>query len=113
VALSQTAKDILWLRNLFEELGFPQGATPIYVDNNGTIFSAKSLAISRRLKHLDLKHHYIKELLNSNILKLDKVASVDNLADGLTKPLSKVHFRKFCNQVQLFEQGGVSDCGAP
>ena len=40
-----------------------------------------------KLKHIDIQHHYICELLQSGAIAIEQVPSEDNLADLFTKPL--------------------------
>jgi hypothetical protein len=43
-------------------------------------------------KHIDLREHFVHDAVKAGVLKLVPVASVDNVADLLTKPLTKAPF---------------------
>ncbi len=47
---------------------------------------------SDRAKHIDLREHFVHDAVEVKILKLMPVNSVDNVADLLTKPLTKAPF---------------------
>ena len=47
-----------------------------------------------KIKHIDIHHHYIRELLHSGTITMEQVPSSENLADLFTKPLSRdLHHR--------------------
>ena len=55
IALSEAAREVYWLRNLFFELGFAQSLpTTIQGDNNGSIAMTKNPQFHKRSKHIDL-----------------------------------------------------------
>ena len=47
-----------------------------------------------RTKHIDIKHHFIREVVESGAIKIMKIASKDNPADMLTKFLTRDKFEK-------------------
>jgi len=62
VALSEAACEACWLRNLHNELGFPE-KTPTIIkgDNDGSIAMARNLQFHKRSKHVDIRWHWIHE----------------------------------------------------
>ena len=63
---------IEWLRGLLQELQIegtiPNGPTPIYVDNQAAIGMAERLKFSKKTKHITIRYHYIRELVDKNII---------------------------------------------
>jgi hypothetical protein len=60
IALSEAGCEACWLRNLFEELGFPQLAlTLLKGDNNGLIAMARNLQFHKRAKHIEIRWHWV------------------------------------------------------
>ena len=66
----------------------------LLVDNKGAYDIANSYGPSKRTKHLDVRHHYIQEKVNQKTLKLIQVPTTEQEADFLTKPVSKILFKK-------------------
>ncbi len=67
--------------------------TCIYEDNHTSIaWSERSVGGSDWAKHIDLHEHFIHDAVEAGILKLVPVASIDNVADLLMKPLPKALF---------------------
>jgi hypothetical protein len=62
-----------------------QGATTVYEDNKGPTKLANNPMTSNRMHHIDIKHHYNRELVNARNVPVVSVGTTDVLADGLTK----------------------------
>ena len=65
VALSTMSKEIVFLRNFLESIGFPQQVTPVWADNMAANFLSQHAKVSSRTKHIDIKFHHIRELIES------------------------------------------------
>ena len=90
VALSHATREAIWLRTFLNELGFPQeGPTEINVDNRPAIELAHDGKFHSRAKHIDIKHHHIRDHINLNNISVDYIRSEDNLADVFTKGLPR------------------------
>jgi len=98
--MCDAAKEIVYFRYLLKDLGFPQERpTILYVDNQAAIKIAENSTDHTRSKHIDIKYHYIRELVEKDIIKLVYIRSDDNLADGFTKPLENMKFSQFKRSV--------------
>ena len=91
VSLSNAAKEALWLRQLLLELKIkPDGIITIYSDNIGAVELSKSTKFHKRSKHIDIKHHFLKELTQeSKIIQVQHIPTDEMKADILTKALPK------------------------
>ena len=95
VALSSATQESVWLRRLFADLGIPpEGPTVINEDNQSTIAMTKNPQYHGRAKHIDIKHHFIKEQVSEGAIVLKYCPSEEMTADILTKSLSKEPFCK-------------------
>jgi Reverse transcriptase (RNA-dependent DNA polymerase)/gag-polypeptide of LTR copia-type len=94
---TQATKEAIFLRSLLQELRPEEqpSATIIYCDNQGAIALAKNPQFHARTKHIDIQHHFVREKVASGEVDLQYVPTEEQLADGLTKPLSKEKFFKF------------------
>jgi hypothetical protein len=91
------AQELCWLCTLLGELGHPQPTPTLWCDNESTIALVKDAGVFHsRTKHIDLRYHYIREMLERGQLQLKHVASENNLADIFTKSLSKAAHLKLC-----------------
>lgn len=90
MAESQAARHAIWLRTLFTELQLPYSEpTTINADNQSAIDYSSNSGHHSRSKHIDIQHHFIREKIISNEIKIQYCASEDNFADFLTKALPK------------------------
>jgi hypothetical protein len=95
VALAEAAREASWLRNLFEELGFPQThPTVIKGDNNGSIAMARNPQFHQRSKHIEIRWHFIRDLISKQIITIEECRDPEQTADILTKPLTRFKHNK-------------------
>jgi hypothetical protein len=97
-ALSAAVSEARWIRMFLRELLGQQEApvihTVCYVDNTAAIAVSKNDVHHSRTKHIDLRHHHVREAVEKNMLRLEHVPSAEQLADILTKPLARVAFER-------------------
>ncbi|CAG7815634.1 unnamed protein product [Allacma fusca] len=65
------------------------GPTSVFVDNQSAIRLAKNPEMLARTKHIDVRHHYVRELVANGQIDVKYIPTGDQLADSLTKPLLK------------------------
>jgi hypothetical protein len=99
IALAECSKQGQWLRGLLRELQrsqyLPEGlAVPIYSDNQACIAVAKDPVAHSRTKHIDVRYHYIRELISFGKTTVQYCPTEDMLADVLTKPLPITAFKR-------------------
>lgn len=100
--------EVLWLRRLLTELGFPpRKLIRVFCDNKAARDIAHNPVHHDRTKHVEIDRFFIKEKLDNNILELPKILSENQLADILTKAVSTRVFCKFLSKL------GMTDIYAP
>ena len=109
LSTTHCAKDILWFRNLFHELGFPQtSATILLCNNQGTVACTHDPHGHTRMKHIDIRAHFIWDCVNKKLIDVVYISNQSNTANILTKLLAKVLQQCWCKLLQLGRgQGGV------
>ncbi|CAD7003740.1 unnamed protein product [Ceratitis capitata] len=96
VALSIAAKEAIYLKRLLRELGFSNtGPMVINNDNQSAQHLARNPVHHDRSKHIDIKYHFVRNLIRNNEIKLNYVCTNDMFSDILTKNLPKVKHCKF------------------
>ncbi|CAL5390436.1 unnamed protein product [Camellia sinensis] len=113
VAATSAACQAIWLRRILAELQQRQeGATEIFCDNKTTIFMTKSPAFHSRTKHIDMRLHFIRDLVAKEEVTLKYCTTHEQLADILTKSLSKekfFYFRAFLGVCNFESRGSVEE----
>mmetsp|Transcript_18378 Transcript_18378/g.45110 ORF Transcript_18378/g.45110 Transcript_18378/m.45110 type:complete len:134 (+) Transcript_18378:588-989(+) len=81
--------EVEMLRRLLEDFGFPQkGPTVLFEDNAACIFSSDpERPMTSRSKHIDTRVYRLRDLVRDKVLKLVKIGTGEQMADGLTKAL--------------------------
>lgn len=102
VALSLATSEGLWLKGILEDMKVIASNKPflLYEDNAGCIAMAKN-AESKRSKHIDIKHHFIRDHLMKGDLKIQHISTKDQIADVFTKSLDKCSFVAIRNFLKL------------
>ena len=95
MALSDCSCQVVWMHTLLGELGFQLKAVPVCGDNQGSIFIASNPVTEKRSKHIDIRYHYIREVVGKGLVELYFIPGEDNPADLLTKNLGRIKFQKF------------------
>lgn len=95
IALSSAAQESIWLRQLLTELGnSSEMPTIIFEDNKSSIAMTKNPQFHGRAKHIDIKHHFIREQVSCGTVQLEHCPTTEMTADILTKGLSRETFGK-------------------
>jgi hypothetical protein len=89
VAAAVAGSEIVWLRRFLGDIGHNRHeSTALYVDNQSAIaMITGTRGTDERRKHIDVKHHYIKELVENGVINVKWIPSGENIADMFTKAL--------------------------
>jgi hypothetical protein len=102
LACSHCARQIIWLRSLFQELGFPQQfPTSLYCDNQGTVSCTHDPQSHSRMKHIDIRAHFIRDSVNKRLIDVHHIPGTENPSDLLTKPLQRVIHNKWFSRIGM------------
>jgi len=90
VAITRAAQQALWMHSFLGEIRLDQTLpTTLYCDNTSAIALTLSTKGHQRAKHIDIRHHYIRERVSDGQITLQHVPLVDNIMDVFTKALTK------------------------
>ena len=92
MAATHASKEVVWLHRLCSEIGFKHQVVRIDCDSQSAIFLVKNLAYHSKMKHIDVQYHFIRDMVESKKVLLEKVDTLDNIADSLTKYVSTKKF---------------------
>ena len=92
VAAAEACKEALWLARLVADLGFPGDVPFLHCDSQSAIQLARNPVFHAKTKHIDVKYHFIREVIDGKLLQLVKIHTDDNPADLLTKSLHAERF---------------------
>lgn len=93
VVASVCACQAVWFKRILEELGYDvEGSTVIHYDNTSTIKLSKNPVFYGRCKHIGIRFHFLRDLVNEGDISLEHCGSSDQVADIFTKPLKRETF---------------------
>ena len=106
MAQCSAAIEVVWLRSLLEELGFRyQEPITLYADNQGAIALVKDPKYHKKTKHIAVRYHYTRELVQDGLINLHWLPTDEMKADGLTKALPPTKFSRFINLIGFWVGG--------
>ncbi|GJW55534.1 retrovirus-related pol polyprotein from transposon TNT 1-94 [Tanacetum coccineum] len=92
IAMSGCCAQILWMRSQLKDYGFEFNKIPLYCDNKSAIALCCNNVQHSRSKHIDIRHHFIREQVENRVVELYFVETNYQLADILTKALPRERF---------------------
>ena len=98
LALGEATKEAVYLRNLLQEIGYMHlkcEPTVLFCDNQGAQNLTKNPVFHCRTKHIDIRHHYIREIFRKGQIDVKYIPTDDMVADVLTKGLYRPKHEKF------------------
>ena len=101
VGMTETAHQIQWIWNLYEEIGFILGPLPLCIDKQGAIFLTSNPTQEECTKHVWMPEHYIHEVVEPGEIQLLYVSTNQQFADIFIKNLGKTKFQDGRNALRL------------
>jgi len=81
------------------DFGIDVGCIPIFCDNTSTINMTKNPVHHKRTKHIDVRHHFLRDNYEKGLITVEFCATDKQIADIFTKALSRDHFER--NMLEL------------
>ena len=92
MALTEAIKEALWLQGLVDDLGIDQVLVRVNCDSMSAIYLAKNQVYHSRTKHIDVRFHFVRDVLDEEDIELMKILTKNNPSDMLTKVVTGVKF---------------------
>ena len=86
-ALSSATQELAFIHNILRELGLYTPPGIIFEDNMGAIYLVRNRQVGCRTKHIDNRHHFMRDLWERDKLKVEYIETDLNEADICTKNL--------------------------
>ncbi|GKA60203.1 putative ribonuclease H-like domain-containing protein [Tanacetum coccineum] len=92
VAAANCCGQVLWIQNQMLDYGFNFMNTKIYIDNESTICIVKNPVFHSKTKHIEIRHHFIRDSYEKKLIQVIKIHTDHNVADLLTKAFDVSRF---------------------
>ncbi|GJY96531.1 retrovirus-related pol polyprotein from transposon TNT 1-94 [Tanacetum coccineum] len=104
VSARKACQQALWMKQALVDYGIRLDDIPIMCDNKGAIDLSKNPVQHSRTKHIEIRHHFLRDNVQKGNISIEKVSSEDNIADILTKPLKREPFNYLRLGLGMMEQ---------
>ena len=84
VALTEVIKEGIWLKGITHELGINGNSVKLFCDSQSAIHLSKNTMFHERTKHIDVRLHFIRDIISQGVIKVGKISTLVNSA-GLQK----------------------------
>ena len=103
IALSEASRELIWVRSLLDELDYkPKEVSRLLCDNLAAVILSGDQVFHDRVKHLDVRYHWIRECVENGEIIVSQITTINNITDILTKALLELAFanlQKFLGMV--------------
>ena len=106
MAATHACKESIWLKRLCSDVGVDAEHITIWCDSQSAICLAKNPTFHARTKHIDVQFHFVRDMVEDGKVNLEKVDTVKNVADALTKPVGTEKFRWCSECMRLLTYSG-------
>jgi hypothetical protein len=87
IAAGSCYTQLLWMKKLLYDYGFTQDTMIFNCDSTSATNISKNPVQHSRTKHIDIRHHFLRDLVESQVVSLPFIPTDNQLVDILTKPL--------------------------
>ncbi|GJW12905.1 copia protein [Tanacetum coccineum] len=92
VSAGKACQQALWMKQALVDYEVKLNDVPVLCDNKGAIDLSKNPVLHSHTKHIEIRHHFLRDNIQKGNISIKKVAFEDNIADILTKPLKREPF---------------------
>jgi len=93
----------IWLKHQLSDFGLNLSKIPLLCDNTSAINLTKNPVQHYRTKHIEIRHHFIRDHIMNGDCEIQFVDSENQLADLFTKPLNKERFNFRKNELGIID----------
>ncbi|GJS61514.1 putative ribonuclease H-like domain-containing protein [Tanacetum coccineum] len=93
VAAASCCGQVLWIQNQMLDYGYNFMNTKIFIDNESTICIVKNPVFHSKTKHIEIRHHFIRDSNEKKLIQMIKIHTNHNVVDLLTKGLDVRRFQ--------------------
>ncbi|KAG8475264.1 hypothetical protein CXB51_032125 [Gossypium anomalum] len=92
MAITEACKKAIWLKGLFSELNEDLQISTVFCDSQSAIFLTKDQMFHERTKHIDVRYHFVRDIIARGDIVVSKISTHENPADMMTKSLPITKF---------------------
>jgi hypothetical protein len=101
MTITHGSQEALWFLELLNEMGIEQRTVDLYEDNEASINMSNNPQEYKRTRHIQVRYHFVRDLVKENKIRLVHVGTADQLADIFTKGISSFHLRNILSRLGI------------
>lgn len=100
---------LVWMKRILKRISYNGGASPtIFCDNSSTIKLEKNPVMHGKSKHIDVRFHFLRDLVNEGTVQLKFCGTQDQIADVFTKPLKLETFQELRKKLGVCDEPSLN-----
>jgi hypothetical protein len=103
VAAGQCCAQLVWMRQTLQDFGYNLSKVPLLCDNESAIRMADNPVEHIRTKHIDIRHHFLRDHQQKGDIEVFYNSTENQLADIFTKPLDEKTFCRLCSELNVLD----------
>nr|XP_033509442.1 uncharacterized protein LOC117274302 [Nicotiana tomentosiformis] len=103
MAITEAVKEAIWLQGLLRDLDIGRESVTLFCDSQSVIQLAKNQVYHARTKHIDVRYHFVRDIIEEGGVMVQKIRTTDNPADMLTKVVTAIKFQHCLNLINIVE----------
>ena len=107
VAAASCCAQLLWMRQTLKDYGVTCDKVPLLCDNQSAIKISLNPVQHSKTKHIDIRHHFIREHIKLGDIEVHFIHTEEQLADIFTKPLDEARFRELRHELNIIDSSNV------
>ena len=108
ISAGSCCAQLLWMKQTLLDYGVKFDEILLLCDNESAVKIATNPVQHSRTKHIDIRHHFLRDHVNKGDIKIDGIGTDDQLADIFTKPLDESRFCKLRNELNIIDFSNVA-----
>jgi hypothetical protein len=108
ISAGSCCAQLLWMKQTPLDYGVKFKESPLLCDNESAIKIANNPVQHSRTKHIDIRHHFLRDHVSKGDIKINGVSTDDQLADIFTKPLDESRFCELRNELNVIDFSNVA-----
>ncbi|XP_031259821.1 secreted RxLR effector protein 161-like [Pistacia vera] len=101
VAVTNAFKEAIWLQGILKEINLMNGPVTVYSDSQSAIHLSKNPVYHERMKHVDVKYHFVRDQISKGTVNLLKIPTEENPSDMGTKVVTAAKFKHCLNILHI------------
>jgi len=103
ISAGSCCAQLLWMKATLSDYGIKYKNVPLLCDNESAIKMTQNPVQHTRTKHIDVRHHFIRDHQQKGDISIQGIGTEDQLADIFTKPLDEKRFCKLRNELNILD----------